>query len=205
RLAGGAEQFYDLRALDMTREALASIRLVGPEDAGERMRWEIAFDRDNAARASFTWPEFLKDKPVSHMEADSYAMRLLGLRGTGLYEPADENAIEQEPAFTIYVQRRGADSPERLVFSLRRPEGADPLDAGNATFVLESDWQTQPLVVAARDVDALLRTARRTRCGASRRRIWSRAQVNATPRQFSRTAAGNSRSRRAAESCPTWA
>lgn len=159
RLAGGADTYFDLRALDMSRQALASIRLEGPDEGKRTNRWEISFDADNATQASFTWPEPLKGKAVSNMEADSYATRLLDLKGTRFFEPAAQAGIVEESVFDIYVRRRGNDTPERLAFSLYRPEDADPLDATNATFVLQSDWQTRPMVVAAKDVDAMLRTA----------------------------------------------
>lgn len=159
RLTGGADRYFDLRALDMNREALASIRVEGPEGAERSARWEIAFDQDNATQTSFTWPESLQGKEVSLMEADSYATRLLALEGTEYYEPDAANGIEQEPAFTIYVRRRGSETPERLAFSIHRPADADPLDAKNIAFVLETDWQTKPLVVAAEDMDSLMRTA----------------------------------------------
>lgn len=163
RLAGGADRFFDLRALDMNREALASIRLEGLPDAREGSQlssgWEIVFDQDNATRASFAWPESLQGKDVSLLEADSYATRLLVLEGTAFYEPDEANDVELEPAFTIYVQRRGSQTPERLEFTIHRSADADPLDGDDATFVLEADRQTRPLVVAAEDMKGLMRTA----------------------------------------------
>lgn len=144
-LSRPAEQYFDLRLVNVSAQNAAKIRL----DCGEA-RWEVERDNataDDAAEPQylFTWPERAVKHKVSAREVESYIHTLSSLRGERVTQPG---APGTPAVCTLTVGLGGQEEPVVI----------DIFPQGNA-YEARSGWQPVSVELAKETVDKLAKTA----------------------------------------------